>query len=111
MADLAYRASGGSIAGPVNEIFDCLHVVFFDVDSLRSALERSGFRMVKLCQSPYDPARNDQATGASAVAVRVLEALGSVCFGQFRMLMFGQKPSAEAGLTETGRAAAHDARA
>jgi 2-polyprenyl-3-methyl-5-hydroxy-6-metoxy-1,4-benzoquinol methylase len=94
VADLAYRASGGSIAGPVIEIFDCLHVVFFDVNSLRSAFEQSGFRMVKLFQSPYDPARNDQATGASAVVVRMLEALGSVCFGQFRMLMFGQKPAA-----------------
>ena len=109
VADLAYRISGGAIAGPVNEIFDCLHVVFFDVDSLRSALERSGFRMVKLCQSPYDPGRNDQATGVSAVAVRVLEALGSVCFGQFRMLMFGQKPSVDAGLTKTGRAPGADA--
>jgi hypothetical protein len=28
------------------------------------------------------------------VAVRVLERVGTVCFGQFRMLMFGRKPEA-----------------
>ena len=95
VADLAYRATRGSIAGPVIEIFDCLHVVFFDVETLRSALERSGFSPAKLMLSPYDPSRNDQATGASALAVRMLEALGSVWFGQFRMLMFGRKPEAD----------------
>ena len=94
VADLAYRISGGAIAGPVNEIFDCLHVVFFDVKSLRSALERSGFHVAKLRLSPYDPERNDQAQGASALVVRVLEAMGPLLFGQFRMLMFGRKPAA-----------------
>jgi SAM-dependent methyltransferase len=93
-ADLAYRVSGGSFAGPVNEIFDCLHVVFFDVRSLGAALERSGFEVAKLRLSPYDPERNDQARGASAMAVRALEMLGAVLFGQFRMLMFGRKPVA-----------------
>jgi SAM-dependent methyltransferase len=92
VADLAYRVTRGSVAGPVKEIFDCLHVVFFDVRSLQSALERSGFGVTRLVLSPYDPSRNDQATGVSALAVRMLEAAGSVCFGQFRMLMFGQKP-------------------
>lgn len=94
VADLAYRVTGGAVAGPVKEIFDCLHVVFFDVASLRSALERSGFGVARLMLSPYDPSRNDQATGVSAVAVRLLESVGSVCFGQFRMLMLGRKPEA-----------------
>ena len=97
VADLAYRATRGSLAGPVIEIFDCLHVVFFDVGTLRSALERGGFSVARLVLSPYDPSRNDQATGVSAMAVRMLEALGSVWFGQFRMLMFGRKPEAEVG--------------
>ena len=92
VADLAYRATRGSIAGPVIEIFDCLHIVFFDPDSLRFALERSGFQLSKSVFSPYDPARNDQATGVSAYAVRGLEALGRILYGQFRMLMVGQKP-------------------
>lgn len=91
VADLVYRLSGGRIAGPVIEIFDCLHVVFFDVNSLRSALERSDFRVVKTLLSAYDPARNDQATGVSAWGVRGLEAVGTVVLGQFRMLMFAQK--------------------
>lgn len=94
VADLLYRATGGGMAGPVKEIFDCLHVVFFDVNSLRTALERSGFGVARLVLSPYDPSRNDQATGVSAMAVRWLETVGSVCFGQFRMLMFGRKPEA-----------------
>lgn len=92
IADLAHRATGGSVAGPVIEIFDCLHVVFFDVKTLRAALERSGFSVARVVQSPYDPSRNDQATGASAIVVRMLETLGSIWFGQFRMLMFGRKP-------------------
>jgi 2-polyprenyl-3-methyl-5-hydroxy-6-metoxy-1,4-benzoquinol methylase len=92
VADLAHRASGGLVAGPAIEIFDCLHVVFFDVKTLRAALERSGFSVARVAQSPYDPSRNDQATGASAFVVRMLETLGSMWFGQFRMLMFGRKP-------------------
>jgi 2-polyprenyl-3-methyl-5-hydroxy-6-metoxy-1,4-benzoquinol methylase len=90
-ADLVFRLSGGAIAGPVTEIFDCPHVVFFDVKSLRSALERNGFRVVKTAFSPYDPARNNQARGASAWGVRALEAVGSVFLGQFRLLMLGRK--------------------
>jgi 2-polyprenyl-3-methyl-5-hydroxy-6-metoxy-1,4-benzoquinol methylase len=90
-ANLLYRVSGGRIAGPVTEIFDCLHVVFFDVNSLRSTLERSDFRVVRTVLSAYDPARNGQATGVSAWGVRGLEAAGAVLFGQFRMLMFARK--------------------
>ena len=55
-------------------------------------MERSGFSVARVVQSPYDPSRNDQATGASAMVVRMLETLGSMWFGQFRMLMFGRKP-------------------
>jgi SAM-dependent methyltransferase len=91
VANLAYRWSGGAIAGPVNEIFDCLHVVFFDVPSLRHALEQGGFRVTKTLLYPYDPERNDQATGASAWGVRALEALGPLAGGQFRILMLAQK--------------------
>jgi SAM-dependent methyltransferase len=89
VADLLYRLG---MKGPVTEIFDCLHLTFFDVPSLRGALERSGFEFVKTVLRPYAPERNSQATGASATALRVLEACGSAVFGQFRMLMFGRKP-------------------
>ncbi len=91
VADLLYRFSGHAVKGPVTEIFDCLHLVFFDVKSLGSALGHSGFQVVRTVLSPYDPERNDQAKGASAMGVRVLESCGLVLFGQFRMLMFGRK--------------------
>lgn len=91
VADLLYRISGHAVKGPVAEIFDCLHLVFFDVNSLRAALQHSGFRVVHTVLSPYDPERNDQASGISALGVRALEACGSILFGQFRMLMFGRK--------------------
>jgi hypothetical protein len=66
-------------------------VVFFEVKSLRSALERNGFRVVQTVFSAYDPARNNQARGAFAWGVRALEAAGAVLFGQFRLLMLGRK--------------------
>jgi len=87
-----YRLSGHTVVRPITEIFDCLHVVFFDEKSLRWALERSNFVVVKATLSPYDPARNNQATGLSALGVRVLESIGSMFFVQFRILMLGQKP-------------------
>ena len=91
VADLMYRLSSHAVKGPVVEIFDCLHLVYFDVKSLRTAIERNGFQLVKTILSPYDPERNDQASGASAAGVRLLEAAGAVMFGQFRMLMIGRK--------------------
>jgi len=94
VADWVYRLSGGRLAGPVIELFDCLHVVFFDVSSLELALQKTRFKVAKTILSPYDASRNNQATGVAAWGVRALEAMGSVAFGQFRILMFGRKMAA-----------------
>lgn len=91
VADLAYRLSGGAVAGPVAEIFDCLHVVFFDVRSLRTTLEKGGFELTKTLLYSYDPERNDQATGVSAWGVRALELFGPLAGGRFRTLMIARR--------------------
>lgn len=91
VADLVYRATRGRLAGPVAEIFDCTHVVFFDVATLTRAVHAAGLDCVDVAMGKYDPARSNQATGASALALRGLEAISPLVDGQFRILMFAQK--------------------
>jgi 2-polyprenyl-3-methyl-5-hydroxy-6-metoxy-1,4-benzoquinol methylase len=92
VADLLYRLTLGKAAGPVAEIFDCSHVVFFDVQTLGLALGVAGFQVTDTVLLKYDPSRSNQATGLSALALRGIEAVSPVVKGQFRILMCGKKP-------------------
>jgi SAM-dependent methyltransferase len=88
-ADAAYRVSGGRFQRPVVEIFDCLHVVFFDISTLNLALRKTGFQVIETATWGYDPGRSVQATGPWSLGVRSLETIGGIIFGKFRILMFG----------------------
>jgi 2-polyprenyl-3-methyl-5-hydroxy-6-metoxy-1,4-benzoquinol methylase len=90
-ASLLYSISGGRVRGPVAEIFDGLHVVFFDPRSLRMALERAPLEIVVSEMIKYDPARSNQAGPVSAAALRLLEAVSPLVHGQFRMFMIARK--------------------
>jgi SAM-dependent methyltransferase len=94
-AHAAYRLSGGLFRRPVVEIFDCLHVVFFDVPTLDLALRKSAFQVVGTTTWGYDPERSVQAPGIWSLGARGLEAVGGAIFGRFRILMFGKKPAPE----------------
>jgi SAM-dependent methyltransferase len=95
VADAAYRASGGRFQRPVVEIFDCLHVVFFDISTLKLALRKTGFQVIKTATWAYDPVRSALATGLWSLGVRSLEAIGGGILGKFRILMFGKKLALE----------------
>jgi 2-polyprenyl-3-methyl-5-hydroxy-6-metoxy-1,4-benzoquinol methylase len=86
-ARLLHRLSGGRIAGPLAEIFDCLHVVFFDARTLRRAVQAAGLDVIETMTWPYDPSRSRQAQGVAAVAVRAIEAVSPLCGGRFRLMM------------------------
>jgi 2-polyprenyl-3-methyl-5-hydroxy-6-metoxy-1,4-benzoquinol methylase len=85
-----YRLSLGRVSRPVAEIFDGVHVVFFDAASLTSVLTQAGFRPVTTTMMKYDPARSGQAQGASAWALRMIESVSPLVRGQFRLLMIGR---------------------
>jgi 2-polyprenyl-3-methyl-5-hydroxy-6-metoxy-1,4-benzoquinol methylase len=91
IADLLYRLSRGRMTGPVTEIFDCTHVVFFDAQTLRLALAKAGFTVTKSILFKYDPSRSEQATGISALGLRAVEAISPLINGQFRLLMFARQ--------------------
>lgn len=95
VARLLYRASGGWLAGPVAEIFDCLHVVFFDAATLGRAMHAAGLSVVHTDTWPYDPARSGQATGVAAAGLRALEALSPLGGGRFRLMMVSRAPVAQ----------------
>jgi 2-polyprenyl-3-methyl-5-hydroxy-6-metoxy-1,4-benzoquinol methylase len=98
VADLAYRLTGGRVGGPVAEIFDCLHTVFFDPGSLRRAVDAAGLRAVETTLLPYDPERSRMARGVAALALRSLEAVSPLAGGRFRLLLVAAAaPQGEAG--------------
>lgn len=82
------RVTRGHYSGPVAEIFDCTHVVYFDRRSLMQAVEKSGLSVKRTVLLKYDPSRSQQATGASALALKAIESLSPVVRGQFRILLF-----------------------
>jgi 2-polyprenyl-3-methyl-5-hydroxy-6-metoxy-1,4-benzoquinol methylase len=90
-ASFLYSMSGGRVRGPVAEIFDGLHVVFFDPRTLRMAIERARLAIVASEMIKYDPARSNQAGRVSAAALRLLEAVSPLVHGQFRMFMIARK--------------------
>jgi 2-polyprenyl-3-methyl-5-hydroxy-6-metoxy-1,4-benzoquinol methylase len=90
VADALYRLSGGRMRGPVSELFDCLHTVFFDPRTLRLALEQAGFATVQTQMLRYDPDRSRAATGVSAAVLRGLETVSPLVGGPFRVLMVGR---------------------
>src|SRR6267143_1034072 len=83
VADAAYRVSRGRFQRPIVEIFDCLHVVFFDIPTLKLALRKTGFQVVRTATWGYDPGRSVQATGPWSFGVRTLEAIGGSILGKF----------------------------
>jgi len=94
IAEMLFRSSRGRIAAPVREIFDGVHVVFFDVKSLKHALGKAGFDIAGTNLFRYDPARSGQAKGVAALMLKSIEMVSPIVRGQFRILMFGRKAAA-----------------
>jgi hypothetical protein len=90
IAAAMHQLTLGRVSRPVNEIFDGVHVVFFDKRSLGSVMKKAGFGAIKTTMIKYDPARSEQAKGAAAVALRMIEAVSPLVRGQFRLLMTGR---------------------
>jgi 2-polyprenyl-3-methyl-5-hydroxy-6-metoxy-1,4-benzoquinol methylase len=91
IAGILYRVSFGQVRRPVAEIFDGVHIVFFDAGSLASVMTKAGLKPVSTVMIKYDPARSGQAKGASALALRMIETVSPLVHGQFRLLMIGVK--------------------
>lgn len=90
-AEALRRLTIGRLSGPIVEIFDCTHVVFFDDRTLRLALAKAEYRFDRTVLLKYDPTRSNQATGVAAVVLRGIEALSPLVRGQFRLLSFAAK--------------------
>jgi 2-polyprenyl-3-methyl-5-hydroxy-6-metoxy-1,4-benzoquinol methylase len=90
-AALLFSISGGRIRKPVTEIFDGLHVVFFDRRTLRLSVEQAPLQIVETALIKYDPGRSKQAGTTSAAALRVLEAVSPLVNGQFRIFLIARK--------------------
>jgi SAM-dependent methyltransferase len=91
-ADALYRTTAGRLKGPVREIFDCLHVVFFDVHTLERAFRATGFEDIRTTLVKYDPERSQQAKGISALALRALEAVTPIAGEAFRIIAVARRP-------------------
>jgi 2-polyprenyl-3-methyl-5-hydroxy-6-metoxy-1,4-benzoquinol methylase len=93
VAHALFRGTFGRFRGPMDEIFDCTHLVFFDPASLRRALETCGFEIASTQFVKYDPSRSNLATGIAATAVRAIELVSPYVGGEFRVLMTGRVPA------------------
>lgn len=93
IAEALYRLSGGRIHGPVDNIFDCTHVTFFDPPSLRRAIESAGLLLECTFFYRYDPERSNQSKGISATVLKVIETLSPWFGGCYRIFMIARKPA------------------
>jgi SAM-dependent methyltransferase len=91
MAWTLYTMSAGRLHGPVDEIFDSLHVTYFDLSGLTRLLSDCGYRILHTRLTPYRPERRNQAIGIAAAALRTIEAVSPLLpSGPFRMLMLAE---------------------
>lgn len=89
-----FRMSGGRVRRPVTEIFDGLHVAFFNRRTLRLAVEKASLAVVRVSMIKYDPARSRQAGPVASGILRLLEAVSPLVEGQFRILLIARRPDA-----------------
>lgn len=82
--------SGGRFSGPLREIYDCMHVSFYDCQSLQKTFEQTGFDVTQKRLIAYEPERRGSAKGATAQVLRGIEAAAALLpEGRFRVLMTG----------------------
>lgn len=91
LATQLHRWAPERLAGPVHEIFDGPHVVFFDGPTLQLAFARAGLIIDRCPTRLYAPERSGQAPGLVGTAVRGLDRLGPVCGGRFRLLALARR--------------------
>jgi 2-polyprenyl-3-methyl-5-hydroxy-6-metoxy-1,4-benzoquinol methylase len=83
--------SFGRIRGPVDQIFDSMHVTFFTVATLRKTLEAARFKVQTVDLIRYAPERRSEASGLTATALRALETVSPFLpGGRFRILMIAE---------------------
>ena len=88
IARLLYAVSFGIIKKPCDEIFDCLHVIFFNRKNLMRVLEVAGYEVTGHKMIPYRPERRNIATGIMAWGLRLIERISVVVpDGPFRIVM------------------------
>jgi SAM-dependent methyltransferase len=91
IARALYALTGGRLRGPADEIFDTLHVTYFDTTTLQQLLQNNSLSVVEKHLVPFRPERRNQTSGVMAAALRTIElASRFVPDGPFRVLMFGQ---------------------
>ncbi len=90
VAEALSVGSGGRFSGPLREIYDSMHVSFFDCRSLQKTFEQAGFEVKQTCLIAYEPERRGSAKGATALVLRGIEAVAALLpEGRFRVLMTG----------------------
>lgn len=78
---------------PVQEIFGCNHVCFFDTKTLPKAIEAAGFTVDSVWKFPYDPIRPGQPMSLVALISATLSDWIGYPFGAvFRMVHYAHKP-------------------
>jgi SAM-dependent methyltransferase len=90
VAEALSFVSVGRVSGPLREIYDSMHVSFFDCGSLQTTFEKAGFDVKQTHMIGYEPERRGSAKGATALILRGIEAAAALLpRGRFRVLMTG----------------------
>ena len=90
VATLLHRLSLGRISRPVAEIFDGVHVVFFDASSLGSIMAR---RRIPTSGHGDDEVRSGSVQAGKwsfSLSTADIESVSPLVRGQFRLLMIGR---------------------
>ncbi len=105
VARMLYGLSGGRLRGPLDKIFDSLHVTYFDRSSLAHLLSDLGYRLLRTRMVTYKPERRNQAQGISAIALRAIESISPLLRnGPFRVLALASSDAPEQTRAGAGHA-------
>lgn len=75
----------------VYPIFNDLHLVYFDKNSLKKLAEDTGFKVIKTKMIKYNPDRTGIARGIIAFNLKIVELISSLFNMQYRILMIAKK--------------------
>ncbi|MCG5238937.1 methyltransferase domain-containing protein [Azospirillum doebereinerae] len=90
VAALAHGLTLGRVQGPLRGIYDCDHIVFFTPETLHDAVRRAGLEPGALTMVKFNPDRRNIARGVTASALRLIESVSPVLFGEFRMVLLAR---------------------
>jgi len=90
MSRFLYRASGGTIKGPVNRLYHPYHFCYFGAETLARLFDKAGFDIIGI-QTKEIPLSRGRISPAVKVMVRVLGLAARLLHAEYELIVLARK--------------------